>query len=98
MFTSLQFANKRIAEGTLFTYFLEPTFFLKNISNALLAFTVHTRRKKYLGYPQQFPNGILNFGSLLTGERIRMACEDHITSKADLLPPEGTYKPWGIQL
>ena len=47
---------------------------------------------------QKIPNGILNFGSLRTGERIRMACEDNITSKADQLPPEGTYKPWGIQL
>ena len=33
-----------------------------------------------------------------TGERIRMACEDHMTEKAEKLPPEGTFKPWGIQL
>ena len=32
------------------------------------------------------------------GERIRMACEDHMTEKAEKLPPEGTFKPWGIQL
>ena len=33
-----------------------------------------------------------------TAERIRMACEDHLTNKTDQLPPRGTYKPWGIQL
>ena len=71
-----------------------------NESNTSLTVTVHVHctAKKCLAFPNQFPNAILNFGSLLIGERIRMACEDHITSKADQLPPEGTYKPWGIQL
>ena len=32
-----------------------------------------------------------------TAERIRMACEDEITSKVPLLPSSDTYKPWGIQ-
>ena len=33
-----------------------------------------------------------------TAERIRMACEDEITSKVPLLPSSDTYKPWGIQV
>eukprot|EP00094_Tigriopus_californicus_P013136 TCALIF_12703-PA protein Name:"Similar to XDH Xanthine dehydrogenase/oxidase (Gallus gallus)" AED:0.07 eAED:0.07 QI:278/0.8/0.66/1/1/1/6/364/1546 len=34
----------------------------------------------------------------VTSERIRMACEDNITSKVPKLPPQGTFKPWGIQV
>ena len=33
-----------------------------------------------------------------TAERIRMACEDHLTEKVAELPPEGSFRPWGIQL
>ena len=33
-----------------------------------------------------------------TAERIRMACEDHLTDKVAPLPDAKTYKPWGIQL
>ena len=33
-----------------------------------------------------------------TAERIRMACEDHLTIKIPELPPSETYKPWGLQL
>lgn len=33
-----------------------------------------------------------------TAERIRMACEDHLTQKVPQLPAEDTYKPWGIQI
>ena len=36
--------------------------------------------------------------SPLSAERIRMACEDHLTQKVPNLPEEGTYKPWGIQV
>eukprot|EP00095_Tigriopus_kingsejongensis_P011121 snap_masked-scaffold645_size120276-processed-gene-0.3 protein:Tk11121 transcript:snap_masked-scaffold645_size120276-processed-gene-0.3-mRNA-1 annotation:"xanthine dehydrogenase oxidase-like" len=34
----------------------------------------------------------------VTAERIRMACEDDLTKKVDHLPPEGSFKPWGIQI
>jgi hypothetical protein len=42
----------------------------------------------------------LNFqlDSPLSAERIRMACEDHLTQKVPKLPEEGSYKPWGIQV
>ena len=33
-----------------------------------------------------------------TGERIRMACEDQFTQKVPQLPPDGSFKPWGIQI
>lgn len=36
--------------------------------------------------------------SPLTAERIRMACEDHLTKKVTELPQEGTFKHWGIQV
>ena len=32
-----------------------------------------------------------------TSERIRMACEDHMTKRIPELK-DGTYKPWGIQV
>lgn len=33
-----------------------------------------------------------------TAERIRMACEDMLTARVPLLPPEGSYRAWGIQV
>lgn len=33
-----------------------------------------------------------------TAERIRMACEDRFTREVPDLPPEGSYRPWGIQV
>ena len=36
--------------------------------------------------------------SPLSAERIRLACEDHITKLVPQLPSEGSYKPWGIQV
>jgi xanthine dehydrogenase/oxidase len=36
--------------------------------------------------------------SPLSAERIRMACEDHITQQVPELPQEGAYRPWGIQV
>ena len=33
-----------------------------------------------------------------TAERIRMACEDHLTSKVPDLPDKKSFKPWGIQV
>ena len=33
-----------------------------------------------------------------TAERIRMACEDQFTKRVSELPPDGTYKRWGIQV
>ena len=38
------------------------------------------------------------FDAPATAERIRMACEDHLTAKVPDLPDETTYKPWGIQV
>lgn len=33
-----------------------------------------------------------------TAERIRMACEDHLTAKVPQLPDPSTYKAWGLQV
>ena len=33
-----------------------------------------------------------------TAERIRMACEDGLTERVGQLPPEGSFKPWAIQV
>ena len=38
------------------------------------------------------------FDAPATAERIRMACEDEITSKVPMLPSTKTFKPWGIQV
>jgi hypothetical protein len=43
-------------------------------------------------------SGHFRLDSPLTAERIRMACEDQLTKKVPLLPPEGSYKQWGIQV
>jgi len=33
-----------------------------------------------------------------TAERIRLACEDRFVKAVPHLPPEGSYKPWSIQI
>ena len=33
-----------------------------------------------------------------TAERIRLGCEDELVRLVPALPPQGTYKPWGIQV
>ena len=45
-----------------------------------------------------FEKKYFQLDSPLSAERIRMACEDHLTQKVPPLPKEGTFKPWGIQV
>ena len=33
-----------------------------------------------------------------TAERIRLGCEDALLAQVPSLPPEGSFKPWGIQV
>ena len=42
--------------------------------------------------------GRLALAAPATAERIRMACEDEMTARVPDLPPEGSYKPWGVQV
>ena len=33
-----------------------------------------------------------------TAERIRLSCGDTLVNQVPQLPPEGSYRPWGIQI
>ena len=42
--------------------------------------------------------GDFQLDSPATAERIRLGCEDELVRRVPPLPPQGTYKPWGIQV
>ena len=54
---------------------------------------MYCRKASGVGNPDVF-----DLDAPATAERIRMACEDQFTQKVPQLPPDGSFKPWGIQI
>ena len=71
----------------------EPPLFLSSSVFFAIRHAIKAARKEV-----GLDNKYFQLDSPLSAERIRMACEDHLTQKVPLLPEEGTYKPWGIQV